>query len=66
MSILVTSGERLLQPRNDLIKWTLLLRAEGHILDRDLAIAQLLTSSNDDVATATGIGLGELLLHLIS
>ena len=65
MSYLMTNGERLPQARNDLLEWTLLLRAEGHILDRDLAIAQLLTSSDDDVATATTIGVRELLLHLV-
>ena len=65
MSILMTSGERLPQARYDLVERTLLLRAEGHILDRDLAVAQLLTSRDDDVATASAVGIGELFLHLV-
>ena len=65
MRLLMTSGERLPQARYDLIEWTLLLCAEGHILDRDLALAQLLTASDDDVSTASVVGIGELLLHLV-
>ena len=65
MSILMTSGERLPQARYDLVERTLLLCAEGHILDRDLAVAQLLTPRDDDVATASAVGIGELFLHLV-